>query len=225
MSEIVEKETVGKKVNSFIENHKKGLLVAVIVIIALLVLYIIGFAVGKSIKEKDLAKIDEITFTLVDDSMSADEAELTTRRNTAMEELQALTGKSGIVGARANMLCAELAYQLEKLDEAASYWMATAAKAKKTYIEPIAFYNLGVCYEDLGKLEDAAANYKLAAENKDFVLNTHAQFSYGRTLEALNKYDEAFAVYNALNNQNPDDSWARLGKTRMLTLQAEGKAE
>ena len=225
MSENVEKETLGIKVSYFAENHKKGLIITGIVLLALLIIYIIGYAIGKSAKEKDLAKIDEITFTLVDNSIGLDDAELTARRTAGIESLQSLVSKSGIVGARANMLCAEISYQLGKFDDAASYWEATAAKGKKSYIEPIAYYNLGACYENLGKLEEAVANYKLAAENKDFILNTHAQFSYGRVLEASGKYVEAVNVYKALNDQDPEDSWAKLAKTRIITLQAEGKAE
>ena len=225
MSEIVEKQSADKKVNSFIEKNKKVFIIVGVISVVVLACYIAGYAISKNIKAKDLAKIDEITFTLVDDSMAADAAELDTRRTTGIEELQSLVGKSGIVGARANMLAAELSYQLEKYDEAASYWEVCAKKAKKTYISPIAYYNLGVCYEQLGKLDEATNSYKIAAENEDFVLNTHAQFSYGRTLETQGKYADAVAVYTELNDKNPDDSWANLGKTRILTLQAEGKAE
>lgn len=225
MSDTNEKEGVEIKVNSFVEKNKKGLIIALSVLVVLLVAYIIGFAVGRSNKEKNLATIDTITYKLVDDSMNADEAELKTRRNTALEELQPLVSKSGIVGARANMLAADIAYQLEDNESSASYWAATAKKAKGTYIEPIAYYNLGVCNEDMDNLEEAAANYKLAADNEEFVLNTHAKFSYGRVLEAQGNFADAVAAYTELNDSDPNDAWAQLAKTRILTLQAEGKAE
>ena len=225
MAELNEKEGVEVKVNSFVERNKKVFLVIGIVIAVLLVAFIIGFAIGNNSKKNNIGKIDQITYNLVDDSLSADEPELTARRNTALEEIKPLLNKSGIVGARANMLAAEVSYQLEKLEDAASYWAATALKAKKTYIEPIAYYNLAVVYEDMGKLEDAAANYKLAADNASFVLNTHAKFSYARCLESQGKYAEAVAAYTELNDSNPTESWAEIGKSRILSLQAEGKAE
>lgn len=225
MSEIVEKQTADKKVNSFLERNKKVIIIVGVVILVLLATFIAFFAIGKNTKAKDLAKIDEITFTLVDDSMAADAAELEARRTTGLEELQSFVGKSGIVGARANMLAAELSYQLEKYDDAAAYWEVCAKKAKNTYVAPIANYNLGVAYEELGKLDEAAAAYKLAAENDDFVLNTHAQFSYGRVLETQGKYAEAVEVYNKLNDKAPSDSWAQLAMTRVIALQSEGKAE
>lgn len=225
MSEKAEKETVGKKLNSFIERHRKSIIITVIVIVVLLVLFIVGYLVANSNKEKNLAKIDTITFTLVDGSKGLADSELDARRDTAIADLQELVSKGGIVGARANMLCAELSYQLNKVEDAVNYWKATAEKSKKSYIQPIANYNLGVCYENLGNKEEASNYYKLAADDEDFVLGTHARFSYGRSLESLGNYTEAVEVYKALNDKDPSDSWAKLAKSRIIELQIEGKAE
>ena len=225
MSDTKEKDEVSTKVNSFVENNKKVFLIVGIVLVALLVIYIVGFAISNNAKEKNLATIDSITYALVDNSMSADEAELTTRRNKALEDLQPLVGKSGIVGARANMLAAEISYQLENKADAAAYWTATASKAKKTYIEPIAYFNLAVVNEDLGNMDEAIANYKLAADDVDFILNTHAKFNYARCLETKGDYEGAVAAYKELFDTNPNDSWAQLGKTRILALETEGKVE
>lgn len=225
MAEKVENQTAGKKVNSFLERNKKLFIIVGIVLVVLLVGFVVAYGVGKSTKTKDIAKLDAITFTLVDDSMADDAAALEARRNAGLEDLQDLVGKSGIVGARANMLAAELCYQLEKYDDAINYWEVTAKKAGKSYIAPIANFNLGACYEEVGKVAEASEYYKLAADDENFVLNTHAKFSYGRTLEAQNLYTEAVAAYKELNDKNPDDSWAKLGKSRIIALQAEGKAE
>ncbi|MCR4580829.1 MAG: tetratricopeptide repeat protein [Treponema sp.] len=225
MAENTEKQTASSKLNSFIESKKKIFITCLIILLCAIVGYIIAAVVINNAKVANLTALDDISYTLTESSASLEESELTARRIDAVEKLEAYTSKGGIVGARANMLKADLLYQQKNYAESAEAWKATASKAAKTYIEPIAYYNLAVCNEELGQNEEAIANYKLAADNKDFILKTHAAFSYGRALESAGKYAEAFTAYSDLYGSNPDDSWAKLAKTRMLTLQIEGKAE
>ncbi len=123
------------------------------------------------------------------------------------------------------MFCAELAFRQEKYEVAANYWKDAAAKAKKSYLAPIAYFNLATCYENLGNVDAAMENYKLAADNNDFVMRTHAMFSYGRILEAKADYAKAAAAYTELNDNFPSDSWAKLAKSRLISLKNEGKIE
>ena len=123
------------------------------------------------------------------------------------------------------MICAEIAFQQKKYQESADFWKAAAKKAKKSYIAPIAYFNIGVCYEQLNNIDAAAENYKIAADNKSFVIKNHAKFSYGRVLEAQGKYAEAVSVFTEINDSNPDDSWAKLAKSRIIALKVQGKVE
>lgn len=222
---IKKTDSAGKKVDNFLTNHLKIFIIFFIVIVCGILGYILGSHFGLKAKTKALSAIDEISFELTNESAALEASELDSRRATAFEKLEPYTKQSGIVGARANMLCAELSYGQEKYEDSAKYWENVAKKSKKNYLEPIAEYNLGVCYEKLGKTDDAIAAYKKASENKDFTLHSHAAFSYGRILESNGKYKEAIEVYTGLNAQNPDDDWAKLAKTRILTLQVSGKTE
>ena len=225
MTENAERQTAGKKLNSFIETRKKILVVTLIVLLCCIVALIACTLVVNKNKLSGLTALDSISYALTDGSAGLDESELNARRASALESLAALTSKGGIVGARANMLTAEIFYQQEKYADAAAAWKASAEKSPKSYIAPIAYYNLGVCYEQRGQNDDAADSYKKAADNKDYVLGTHAAFSYGRVLELSGKYAEAFEAYSQLYGKAPDDSWAKLAKTRMIALQIEGKAD
>lgn len=218
---MAEKETVtaGKKLNDFMEKNRAVFITILVVIICFLIGFISTTAIINSSKSKDIAKIEEISYTLTKGSTSIEEAELNTRCDTALSELAAFTKKGGIVGARANMLCADITYDQEKYAESVEYWKATAEKAKKSYIAPLAYFNMGVCNEELNNIEAACENYKTAAQYKDFVLKAHAKFSYGRTLESLGKKDEAITVYTELIDSTPEDSFAKLAKTRVIALQ------
>ena len=102
---------------------------------------------------------------------------------------------------------------------------AAAEKGKKTYLAPLCYFNLAACYEETGNIDDAATYYKLAADDKDFVVRTHALFSYGRVLESKGNYAEAAAAYTELNDNFSDDSWANLAKSRLIALKKDGKIE
>lgn len=220
-----EELATSQKIGNLIEKNKVKFIVCLIVVACALAGYITTYAIYNSLKNKNLSRIDEITFTLTDKSGSLEDSELEARSNTAIEQLAPFTKKNGIAGARANMICAEIAFQQKKYQESADFWKAAAKKAKKSYIAPISYFNIGVCYEQLNNIDAAAENYKIAADNKSFVIKNHAKFSYGRVLEAQGKYAEAVSVFTEINDSNPDDSWAKLAKSRIIALKVQGKVE
>ena len=220
-----EEMTASKKLAGFIEKNKKAFIAILIVLVCCLIGYIIFASVAKSNKSKNLQALDEISYELTSKSSDLEDAEIEARIATALEKAAPLTKKGGIVGTRANMFCAELAFRQEKYEDAANYWKDAAAKAKKSYLAPISYFNLATCYENLGNIDAAMENYKLAADNNDFVMRTHAMFSYGRILEAKADYAKAAAAYTELNDNFPSDSWAKLAKSRLISLKNEGKIE
>lgn len=225
MAEKEEKETVSSKMNAFLEKNRKLIIGLFIAILAAVLIFIAVEIIVAQSTTKNLATVDALTFELTDGSNKLEDAELESRRNDVLVKVEPLTKKGGVAGVRANMLAAELAYQKKDYEAAINYWNGAIAKGKKSYTAPLAYYNKAVCYEQLNKLDDAAETYKVAADNEDFILRTHAKFSYGRVLETQGKYKEAVEVYQALNDSNPDDSWAKLAKTRIISLKVEGKAE
>ena len=220
-----EEETAGKKLAGFIEKRKVGFIICLIVIICLLAGYVIFASVANSNKVKGLQAIDEITFEMTDKSSGLSDSEIEARLNTAFEKASAYTKKGGIVGARANMLCADITYQQKKYAESADFWKAAAEKSRKSYIAPLCYFNLASCYEETGNKDDAATYYKMAADDKNFVVRAHALFSYGRVLESKGNYADAAAAYTELTDNFSDDAWANLAKSRMIALKKDGKIE
>lgn len=220
-----EKKTASSKVSAFLEKNRKCVIATLIVLIAALVVYIVVDVCSGKASEKGLAAVDEITYALTVDATKIEADEIETRKATAIEALAPLAKKGGVTGVRANLVLADLAYQDKNYEDALNYWKAVAAKGKKSYTAPIAYYNIASCYEALDNIDEAVAYYKKAADSKDFVLKAHAKFSYGRALEAKGDFVNAVAVYNELQTINPDDTWAKLAKTRLIKLQIEGKAE
>lgn len=225
MADKVEKITVGKKLNAFLEKNKKALIVLLILCLVALVGFIVINFVMTNQKENNLAKLDQITYELTNDSATLEDAEIQTRINDALTKLEELRTSSGIVGSRANLLAADLLFRQGKFEDAIKAYEKAASLKNKSYIAPLSYYNIAVCYEELKDIANAEANYKKAVEYEDFLLLTHAKFSYGRILETQGKYKEAIEVYTELNDSTPEDTWAKMAKTRIIALQSEGKAE
>ena len=220
-----EEMTASKKLAAFIEKNKKAFIAVLVILVCCLIGYIVFASVAESGKEKGLQALDEITFEMTDKSSDLEEAEIAARLSTAFEKASAYTNKGGIVGARANMLCAEITYQQKKFAESADFWKATAEKGKKTYLAPLAYFNVAACYEETGKTDEALANYKLAADDNSFVMRTHAKFNYGRLQEAKGDYATAAGAYTELFDNFSGDSWADLAKSRLIALKKDGKIE
>ena len=220
-----EEQTASSKLAGFIEKRKTGFITILIVLVCLLVAYVIFASVGNKNKAKGLQALDEITFELTDKSSGLEDAEVETRLNTALEKASAYTKKSGIVGARANMLCADITYQQKKYAEYADFWKAAAEKAKKSYLAPLCYFNLAVCCEETGNKDDAATYYKLAADNVDFMIRSHAMFSYARLLEEKGDYATAAAAYTELKDNFSGDPYANLAQSRLIALKKDGKVE
>ncbi len=220
-----EEQSASKKLAGFIEKRKTVFITILIVLVCLLVGFVIFISFANSNKEKGLQALDEITFEMTENSSDIDEAEITSRQNTALEKASAYTAKGGIVGARANMLCADITYQQKKYSESADYWKAAAEKSKKSYLAPLCYFNLAVCYEDTGNKDDAAAYYKLAADNTSFIIRTHAMFSYARLLEEKGDFSTAATAYTELIDNFSGDSFADLAKSRLIALKNDGKIQ
>lgn len=223
MAEKKEKQTAETKLNSFMEKNRKPFIAVFCVVVVALVALVVFEIVKANNVSKNVAAIDSISYELTKDGSDLSEEDVAARCAACLEKVTPYTKKGGIAGIRANLLAGEVSYMTKDYAAAISYYKAAIEKGKKAYTAPIANYNLGSCYEATGDSDSAAAAYKAASETKDFVLATHAAFSYGRVLETAGKYSEACEAYQKLCDEHSSDSWADLAKTRIISLKAEGK--
>ena len=224
MAEKTEKTTASAKLNGFLEKNRKPVLITFVVVLVLVIGFIAGAIIVSSGSKNALATVEGYYYELMDSSTDIDDAEINKRSTECIEKLAPYTKKGGIAGVRANMLSAELAYILKDYEDAVTYYDAAIAKGKKSYTAPICLYNKASCYEELGKLVEAAEAYKAAAEFEDFGMASHAYFSYGRVLEAQGDYAGAVEAYKTLNDKFADNDWSNLAKTRIIDLASKGKA-
>ena len=101
---------------------------------------------------------------------------------------------------------------------------AIAAK-KDAYTASFCYYNAAVCSEELGDTDNAIAYYAAAADDEDFILIDHALFSLGRVNETAQKYEDAKAAYEKLNELRSSASWGQLAQSRLIALKAAGNIQ
>lgn len=220
-----ENATAGEKLSGYVMRHRTPIIIITAVIVAAIIVYGVYATVTSKINDKGISQIDTIEYTLTKDSSTLSDTDIETRRAAAMTSIAPYLKKSGIVGVRANMLAAEIAYERKDYENAKDYWKKAASKGSKSYTAPLAYYNEAVCCEETGDLANAVKLYGKAADSEEFMLTAHARFSEGRVYEALGDYKNATVAYNKLNDASPDDTWAHLAKTRLITLKADGKIE
>lgn len=220
-----DKANADEKLSGYVMRHRIPIIIVTVVVVAAIVVYSVYTVVTTKVNEKGIASIDTIEYVLTKNSSDLSETELETRRADAMTKITPYLKKSGIVGVRATMLAADIAFERKDYTNAETYWKNAASKGKKSYTAPLAYYNEAVCSEELNKTADAAVLYGKAADAEDFMLAAHARFSQGRVYEVLGDYKNASDAYNKVNDKFPDDTWAHLAKTRLIALKTEGKIE
>lgn len=216
-----EKATVGEKVAGYVETRQKVLFSVLVAVVAAVVVFAVAVTVKTKNAEKGLSAIDLISYTLTENSSSLDDEALAERKKNAISALEEYNRKGGVVGVRANMLSAEIAYSDKDYGNASSYWVSAVNKGKKSYTSPICAFNAATCFENLGDYENAEKYYKMASGAEDFLLASRANFSLGRVREARGDKDGAIEAYNSVVANDPDSSWADLAKTRLIKLDIE----
>ncbi len=214
-----EKASVGEKIAGYVDSRKKILIALVVVVVVAIAAFALFTGITSSAAKKGLSAIDKISYTLTENSSDLSDEALAERKETALASLQVYNKKGGVVGVRANMLSAEIAYSKKDYEKAADYYAAAAAKGKKAYTAPIVYFNAAAAYENAGNNEKACEFYEKASNDKDFLLASRAAFELGRVKEAAGDTEGAIAAFKKVYDKEPDSSWGKLSKTELLKLE------
>ena len=211
------------KIENFMTRNRVLIIAIGGILLALAAAVCICVGVIDSQTKKGINQVDAIEYEYVRDFAKLSEEEIVTRQNTALEALKPLLSKKNVVGVRANMLAADIAYAKKDFTNSMDYNLAAARLGKNAYTVPVSYFNAASCCEELGNNADAATYYELACEAKSFPLKSHAEFNLGRVKEALGDLDVAAAAYQKLVDEFPGDEWANLAQSRLILLKSSGK--
>ncbi len=227
MAEIIslkkEESNPQSKIENFMTRNRVLIITlgCALIVAAVAVCAVVGIIDAQD--KKGIAAVDSIEYEYTRDFSKLSEEEIVARQNSALEALKPLLAKKNIVGVRANMLAADIAYAKKDFTNSLDYNLAAARLGKKAYTVPVSYFNAASCCEELGNNADAALYYELASESKDFALKSHAEFGLARVKEALGDLDAAADAYQKLVDDFPGDEWASLAQTRLIQLKSAGK--
>ena len=129
MSEKTENKTASAKLGKFLENNRKPVIISFVIVLVLVIGFLCAEIIKTSVSKKDLAAVEGFYYELTAMSNEAEDSEITNKATECIENLAPYTKKGGIVGARANMLCADITYQQKNYAQSAEYWKAAAEKS------------------------------------------------------------------------------------------------
>ncbi|MBR5096193.1 MAG: hypothetical protein IK094_03700, partial [Treponema sp.] len=122
-----------QKLGEFLSKNLKVLVGVLCAVVAVIVAYVIFFYVSTSLVRKGLDKVEVIEYSFTKDASSIDDSELASRQETALKNLTPYLNKGGIVGARANMLAADIYGQKKDWQASKDAWLKAASKRKGPY--------------------------------------------------------------------------------------------
>ncbi len=212
-----------QKLGEFLSKNRKALVCLLILVVAAIAGYAIYFNISTSLVKKNLDKVELIEYTFTKGASSIDQSELSSRQEKALSNLAPYMNKGGIVGARANMLAADIYGQKKDWQASKDAWLKAASKRKGCYLESLCNFNAASSCEELGQVDEALALYEKVAADKNFVNRSRAYFNAGRIKEGKGDFDGAKDSYKAISDLGySNDSWNDLAKTRLLDLESKG---
>ncbi len=222
-----EKKTVSNVLADWIAKNRFILIgfVCVVVIVA------VAIGVTSTVKTKKAVKgfteLDGLYYQLsvFQNKTDVTEEEIAAKEAETLSAVYVLAENNAKnpVGSRAYLLAAELEFKNKEYAKARTAYENAAAANEKAYTAPIAWYNAAICSEELGEIDSAIALIEKATDREDFVTAPRAMFNAGRMEEERGNYSSAKVWYNKINDKYPNDNWSNLAKSRLITLEAEGK--
>ncbi len=222
-SDEKEKQTFSDLLTLFIVKFKFVFLgIFVVGLIAIIAYGVISSSNEKAVKA-GLAEIDAVTTEYAE--LKIAETTDSAKEDALLARAQAIADKNTptVVKIRAQMVIAEIQFDRKNFEAARTAWLAAAEADKKSYTYGLCNYQCGICSEELGDLDNAVAYLKKAAESEGFAVVPRVLFNIGRIEETRGNIDKAVESYKKLVTDYPSDQWASLAKSRIITLDIDGK--
>ncbi|MDR0443776.1 MAG: tetratricopeptide repeat protein [Treponema sp.] len=222
MQSINENESVGNKINEFVQRNRKTIFISLSIIVFLLAGLVITLSLNDVFRKKAIAEVEELEKRYkevrpgLNDDSSASDVE------TLIADVTSFASKkSGLAGGKAWTIIAQIHSEKKEWPQAEEAWIAAAKAAAKTFMEPVSYYKAAVAAEEQGKREEAIQLYeKCTAVPVEFPQAPRAQFAIGRLYEEMNDVPAAIEAYREIFIKWPAiTTWVNLARSRIIVLE------
>ncbi|MDR1250526.1 MAG: tetratricopeptide repeat protein [Treponema sp.] len=216
-----EKRGFSDVLTDFIQRNRRGLLIAVIALVVIVIGFIAGYAIRSSLREKANSVVEDFSQRYEVLVIDLNEPEKAEDVKTLLDELVAFADKtSGYAGARAYSLAASIHAEQKNWASAESAWRNSAKKAGNSYMAPASLFNAAVAAEEQGNLDQAVELYaESAAHVSGFPAAARAQFEIGRLRESQGDTQAALEAYKLIPEKwSGESTWINLAQSRIILL-------
>jgi tetratricopeptide (TPR) repeat protein len=202
-------------VAGFIRNNRKALFVLLVLIVTGIAGFIAIATVRDVLSKRAIARVDGYARRVreLPGAGSPEAAAL-------VEELNAFApGSFGYASGKTYSLAGGIYAGRSEWDKAEEAWFASARKASKTFIVPFSLYNAAAAAEEQGKLDKSIEYHIMCIGYQGFnPVAARSQFSIGRIWEIQNNRDAALEAYRKVIENWPENTWANLARSRIISL-------
>lgn len=212
-----EKKTINVQVGNLLSRYRLFLLSFLVVIVLVVIVGSIVLYVHSANTKKGIEKVENLSFELskITDFDNAPQSE----KDELIAKATDLTKKySGIVKLRAAFFVADLEFRQEHWEKSLEMWKIVAETDKKAYTNGLAWFNAAVCAENLSNFASAEEYLTYSVNAPDFPLVSRAWFNLARIQEVLDNTEKATESYQKLVDLYAGSEWAKLAKTRLISL-------
>jgi tetratricopeptide (TPR) repeat protein len=224
MPDVNKEYSLDDRINDFIRNNRRKILICVGAAVIVLAVFIGAVTIRGKLREGAISRVEDFTrryeelrFNITEESNAETVAVLAA-------ELSVFAPKtSGYPGSRAYALIAGIHGDKKEWAEAEQAWRNAAKKAGKAYLAPVALFNAASAAEEQGKIAEAIALYTECLSMAElFPSSPRAQFAIGRLEEKQGNRENALEAYRTVRTKWPGDTlWRNLAQSRIISIEGE----
>jgi len=213
-----------EKIINFIQKNRKGIFIFGGLLLTLVVglfafLFVSDYLNKKAITESEIlaVRFDELRWNLEDENYS-DEV------NSLFADLEKFAKSNrGLASSRVYSFIARIHSGRGEWALCEEAWLKAAQTGNKTYMAPIALFNVAAAAEEQGKIEEAIEYLQKSINHPfEFPAAPRAQFNIGRLYQQLGNKQAAIEAYRSviIDWQNLP-VWQHLARSAIIALEIE----
>jgi tetratricopeptide (TPR) repeat protein len=221
-----EQKTLYVTLSDFLRNNR----VAVLILFAVIVLAVIGVAVGTAIKDGQ-TKAAAASLEKLDADYAAYSSEQDATKKAELEKSFVVSADKTVKQWNGKYAAQKALAYKAKIDEsnkdwssAEKEWLSLLSSSSGSYLAPVALQGAAAAAEEQGAFDRSLADYKKLVDKyaSTTIGIPHAYFSIGRLSEGTKDYAGALAAYQKIVSTWPDSDWTKLATDRIIFLKSSG---
>ena len=221
---VKETNDSGDKINDFIRKNRKGIFIilgALCIMFAGIIVYITWL---DAYRKNSIAEVEELSSRFNDLSFSINDENYKDEVDALLADLEAFADKNRELAAgRAYSYIARIYSGREEWSLCEEAWIKAANAGTKTYLGPIALFNVAVAAEEQGKIEQAIEYLQKSIDHPfEFPAAPRAQFNMGRLYEKNGDNQAAIEAYRAVLINWPEiPVWQHFARNAIIAIEVQ----